>query len=151
MNKIDEVIRRQGFPPLEIKRKCYKLSLAGFTLVELLVVIIIVGILSSLAIPIFRQSVRRAMATEGYALVGAIRTAQRIYFAEINQYTPNWIDIEGNIEISNKKYFSSALLTFTASGTGSGAVFTATVIGAGDASGITISINQAGVITVNGL
>ncbi|MCK4905702.1 prepilin-type N-terminal cleavage/methylation domain-containing protein [bacterium] len=123
----------------------------GFTLAELLVVIIIVGILSSLAIPIFRQSVRRAMATEGYALVGAIRTAQRTYFAEKNQYTSNWVDIEGNIEISNKKYFSSAPPTFTASGTGSGAVFTATVIGAGDASGITISINQAGVITVSGL
>ncbi|MBU0534104.1 MAG: prepilin-type N-terminal cleavage/methylation domain-containing protein [Candidatus Omnitrophica bacterium] len=151
MNKIDKVILKQGFSSLEIKIKCYKLSLTGFTLVELLVVVIVVGILSSVAIPIFRQSVRRVMASEGQALVGAIRTAQRIYFAEKNQYTPNWIDIEGNIEISNKKYFSSAPPTLTASGTGSGAVFTATVIGAGDASGITISINQAGVITTSGL
>ena len=127
------------------------LSLTGFTLVELLVVIIIVGVLSALAIPIFRQSIRRVMASEGYALVGAIRTAQRIYFAERNQYTSNWVDIEGNIEISNKKYFSSAPPTLTASGTGSGAVFTTTIIGTGDASGITISINQAGVITASGL
>ena len=54
----------------------------GFTLVELVIVIVIVGILSIVAVPIYRGYTRKAMATEGKALLGAIQTAQKIYFAE---------------------------------------------------------------------
>ena len=40
----------------------------GFTLVELVIVIVIVGILSIVAVPIYRGYTRKAMATEGKAL-----------------------------------------------------------------------------------
>lgn len=122
----------------------------GFTLTELLVVVIIVGILAALAIPVFRQNIKRAMATEGYALVGSIRTAERVYFAEHNTYTSNWEDISGNVDLNNNKYFATEP-TLTASGSGSSATFTATVTGSGDASGISISINHKGIITTSGL
>lgn len=54
----------------------------GFTLVELVIVIVIVGILSIVAVPIYRGYVRQSMATEAKALLGTINTAQRIYYNE---------------------------------------------------------------------
>jgi type IV pilus assembly protein PilE len=128
----------------------YLMEQPGFTLAELLVVTIIVGILASLAFPLYRQNIKRAIATEGHALVGSIRTSERIYFAEHDTYTSNWSDISGNMDINNNKYFTTAPI-FIASGTGSGATFTATVTGSADASGISISINQQGDITTGGI
>jgi len=58
----------------------------GFTLVELLVVIIIVGILAAVAVPIIRGNTIRAMFTEATAALGTIRSAQRGYFVENNSY-----------------------------------------------------------------
>ncbi|MBI3326038.1 MAG: prepilin-type N-terminal cleavage/methylation domain-containing protein [Nitrospinae bacterium] len=47
---------------------------AGFTLIELLVVILIVGILSAAAVPIYFGYVKDAKAAEGKALIGALWT-----------------------------------------------------------------------------
>jgi type IV pilus assembly protein PilA len=58
----------------------------GFTLVELLVVIIIVGILSAIAVPMMRANVDKAKKSEAVAALGAIRTAERLYFTENNKY-----------------------------------------------------------------
>ena len=54
----------------------------GFTLVELVIVIVIVGILSIVAVPIYRGYTRKAMGTEAKSLLGYIQTAQKVYFAE---------------------------------------------------------------------
>lgn len=51
---------------------------AGFTLVELLVVILIVGILSAAAVPIYFEYVKDAMLTEAKALAGAVHGAAQI-------------------------------------------------------------------------
>jgi prepilin-type N-terminal cleavage/methylation domain-containing protein len=50
---------------------------AGFTLIELMIVIIIVGVLAAAAVPIYTGFVKRAYLTEG-----AIRAAQLVYRAE---------------------------------------------------------------------
>ena len=47
---------------------------AGFTLVELMIVVIVVGILAAAAIPIYSRVMDRARASEGKALLGTIRT-----------------------------------------------------------------------------
>ena len=47
---------------------------AGFTLVELMIVVIVVGILAAAAIPIYSRVMDRAYASEGKALLGTIRT-----------------------------------------------------------------------------
>lgn len=54
----------------------------GFTLIELIVVIIIVGILAAVAIPMMTANVARARRSEGVAAMGTIRTAERMYASE---------------------------------------------------------------------
>ena len=54
----------------------------GFTLIELMVVILIVGILAAVAVPIMRGRINEAKWSEGNAAAGSIRTAVRAYIAE---------------------------------------------------------------------
>lgn len=58
------------------------LSKKGFTLVELMVVILIVAILASVAIPIMRGRIDDAKWSEAASSAGSIRTAVRAKFAE---------------------------------------------------------------------
>ncbi|MBN2314130.1 MAG: type II secretion system protein [Sedimentisphaerales bacterium] len=54
----------------------------GFTLVELMVVILIVGILAAVAIPLMQGRIDKAKWSEANAAAGTIRTAVRAYAAE---------------------------------------------------------------------
>jgi prepilin-type N-terminal cleavage/methylation domain-containing protein len=54
----------------------------GFTLIELMVVILIVGILAAVAIPLMRGRIDSAKWSEGKAMMGTIGTAIRAYAAE---------------------------------------------------------------------
>lgn len=57
-------------------------SRKGFTLIELMVVILIVGILAAVAIPLMRGRIDSAKWTEGKAVAGTIATSIRAYAAE---------------------------------------------------------------------
>ena len=59
-----------------------KTSRKGFTLIELMVVILIVGILAAVAVPMMRGRLESAKWSEGSAAAGAIRVAVRSYAAE---------------------------------------------------------------------
>ena len=59
-----------------------KLGKKGFTLVELVIVIVIVGILSIVSVPVYRGYVEKAMMTEGKVLLGAIGKAELAYHVQ---------------------------------------------------------------------
>ncbi len=59
----------------------------GFTLVELMVVILIVGILAAVAIPLMQGRIDKAKWSEANATAGTIRTAVRAYCAETSVAT----------------------------------------------------------------
>ena len=60
----------------------------GFTLIELMIVVAIIGLLAAIAIPNFVQFQLRAKSAEGKGNLAAIRTAEEAYFAEYGIYLP---------------------------------------------------------------
>ncbi len=58
----------------------------GFTMVELLVVLVIVAILAAVATPLFIQNTKRAKASEAIATMGLMRQALRDYKINANKY-----------------------------------------------------------------
>jgi len=58
----------------------------GFTLIELMIVVAIIGILAAIAIPNFLRFQLKAKTSEGKTNLAAIRTAEESYFAEFGVY-----------------------------------------------------------------
>jgi len=58
----------------------------GFSLLELMIVIMIIGLLAAVAVPIFNRNVYTAKKAEGYAMLGSIRSQLYIYYGEWGDY-----------------------------------------------------------------
>lgn len=64
-------------------------SRPGFTMVELMAVVIILGIIVAMAVPGWIKSVEEAKNQEAIAGLKLIRTAQRMYYIEYEVYYPS--------------------------------------------------------------
>lgn len=58
----------------------------GFTLIEIMIVIVILGVIAAIALPSYQDHVRRANRSEGMAFLQDVAARQERYFAQNNTY-----------------------------------------------------------------
>ncbi len=115
----------------------------GFTLMELIVVVIIIGILAMIGLPQFFKVAERGRAAEGVGALGTLRNAQLRYALtnSSNQTTSAMSDLD--VDVSNLKYFTTITL-YTVANPQSSASSVADILRSG---GYTLSIAGNGNIT----
>ncbi len=111
----------------------------GFTLVEVLIVVIIIGILAAIGIPQFAAAIEKAKGGEARAGLGFIQTAEKVYYAENDTYVGG-TGFQQSLDLSlSEKYWA-----FTVTATSSLYTATATRSGGGIYASQTLTMDQAG-------
>lgn len=110
-------------------------SNAGFTLIELMVVVAIIAILAAVAMPAYTDYVRRGKISEATSTLSELRLKAEKWFSDNRTYvtgTPNWTTIAGT------RYFTYSCGTPTA------AAYTCTATGIANqgTGGMVYTINQ---------
>ena len=84
-----------------LKQVQYDNAIKGFTLIELLVVVLIIGILSSVALPQYTKAVEKSRASEAVTLLKSIGDAKEVYFMSIGSFPSTFADLDLSFTSSN--------------------------------------------------
>ena len=81
----------------------------GFTLTELLIVVIIIAVIATLSLPMLLKTIEKAKVGEAISNLNLIRTGQKIYFLEKGWFT----DTMGDLNIENPNDQASRYFYYT--------------------------------------
>ena len=112
----------------------------GFTLVELIIVVVIIGILASVGVPRYSKVMKKAKIAEADSVLGAIRGAEIRWYAEAGSYTATLTNLD--IAIPTSIYFNYTFVVATE---------LATAAGKGSMQGVGVTLKIDGTRTVTGL
>ncbi len=119
----------------------------GFTLIELLITVLIIGILTAIAIPAYRDYVIRGQLVAGTNQLSEERAQMEQFYQDNRTYVGG--------PCSTATTVGSASASFNVSCTGPGAptasAYTITATGAGDVNGFVYTIDQDGNQVTTGL
>ncbi|MBA4111283.1 MAG: pilus assembly protein PilE [Leptothrix sp. (in: Bacteria)] len=107
----------------------------GFTLIELMIVVAIVGILSAVAYPAYTDYIRRGNLTEAFTTLSSMQVKMEQFYQDNRSY----VGTNTPCVSSSIKYFN-----YTCEGTASTFTFTATGVAGTTTSGDAYTINQSG-------
>ena len=85
----------------------------GFTLIELMIVVAIIGILAAVAIPSYQDYTAREQVTEAVSLTSAFKTGLAEFYADSGTYPSNLTAIGTT---TSGKYVASMVVTSNAGG-----------------------------------
>jgi prepilin-type N-terminal cleavage/methylation domain-containing protein len=78
----------------------------GFTLVELMVVVIIVLVLAGIAVPVYIHYIQEGKKSEGYAVIDSIVSGALVYFQKNDTYAGGTVDLWlARDDVDNAVYF----------------------------------------------
>ena len=100
----------------------------GFTLIELMIVVAIIGILAAVAIPAYQDYIARSQMSEAVSLLGSGKTPFSEFYADKGQWPTLASDVMGN---TSGKYTSIITITNGAAQTSGTMTLTATMKTAG--------------------
>ena len=93
----------------------------GFTLIELMIVVAIIGILAAVAIPAYQDYIARSQVSEAVSLMGSAKTPLAEYFADKGTWPATLADVMGN---TSGKYTGTIVSTGTATVNGTASAYT---------------------------
>jgi len=88
----------------------------GLTLIELLIVVAIIGVLSTIGIPTYRKIVARAKKSEAKVSLGGVYTVETAFYTEYNAYGNNLKQMGFDIPSGARSIYSIGFPTATGCG-----------------------------------
>jgi prepilin-type N-terminal cleavage/methylation domain-containing protein len=73
----------------------------GFTLLEIIIVVVILGVLASIAAPMFSKAIKTVYRWNAFAMLENIEQAQKVYRLENGFYYPK-SDSQGDLDVINQ-------------------------------------------------
>jgi type IV pilus assembly protein PilE len=113
-----------------------KMTQKGFTLVEIMVTVAIIGILASIALPNYQNYVRKARATEATSVLADMRIRMEQYFQDNRTYV-------GGPCVAPAGTSTAFFAYSCAGGDGTATTYTLQATGSGDMSAYSYTVNQA--------
>lgn len=139
------------YPPVPHQRKRNQ---QGFTLIEVMITVAIIGILAAIAIPSYQDYVRRGHVVDGTNALAAMRADMERYYQDNRTYEKISAAIlplcDATVD-AKKRTFGSFVVTCAGADAPTATTFTLRASGSGPANGVVYTIDHQNVRATKGM